>query len=70
MSTISLLALKVLITSAADWHFFFFFQRKIRLDISCELSARQMIHMKCHVIFSLNLKKKKKMSSVTFYLAL
>ena len=30
---------------------------KIRLDISCEMSAWQMIHMKCEVLFSLNNKK-------------
>ena len=32
------------------------------LDISCESSARQTIHMKCQVLFSLknNLGKKKK----------
>ena len=48
------------ITTAADdiliFFFFFFFQRKC-LGISCESSARQMIHMKCQDIF---FKKKKK----------
>ena len=28
-----------------------FFSDKIRLEISCESSARQMIHMKCQVLF-------------------
>ena len=27
---------------------------KIKLNISCESSARQMIHMKCQALFSLN----------------
>ena len=47
--------LKALITTTADStlkHFGLFFSEKI-LDISCELSARQTIHMKCHVLFSL-----------------
>ena len=44
--------------------FFFFFPEKTSLDISCESSAKQMIHMKCQDLFSLkNKKKKKKMSS-------
>ena len=30
-----------------------YFSEKIRLDISCELSARQMIHMKYQALFSL-----------------
>ena len=29
------------------------FQRKTRLDISCELSAQQTIHMKCQALFPL-----------------
>ena len=33
--------------------FFFFFSEKIGLGISCESSARQTIHMNCHVLFSL-----------------
>ena len=41
----------------ADDSFFFFpllliFQTKTSLDISCELSAKQMIHMKCRDVFS------------------
>ena len=36
------------------------FLEKIRLHISCELSARQTIHMKCQFLFSL---KNNKMSS-------
>ena len=38
--------------------FFFFFSEKTSLDISCELSAKQMIHMKCQDLFSLKTKKK------------
>ena len=38
-----------------------YFSEKLRLDISCELSARQTIHMKCQFLFSL--KKKFKVSS-------
>ena len=34
------------------------FFMKIRLGISCESSARQMIHMKCQVLFSLEKQNK------------
>ena len=40
---------------------FFYFSVKTSLDISCELSARQIIHMEFHDLLSL--KKKKKLSS-------
>ena len=36
------------------------FSEIIRLDITCDSAARQMIHMKCHVAFPLRNKKKKK----------
>ena len=40
------------------------FSEKIRLVISCESSAKQMIHMKCQVLFSLkNINKQIKMLS-------
>ena len=53
------------------FHFLFFvFFRKIRLDISCKLSAYQTIHMKCQVLFSLkNSKKKIRMLSATILLS-
>ena len=56
------LTLKAPITNAADDNFFkflFYFSEKTSLDISCESSAWQMIHMKCQDLFFL----KKKMSS-------
>ena len=37
----------------------FYFSEKTSLDISCELSAKQMIHMKCQDLFSLKNNKKK-----------
>ena len=37
-------------------YFFNQFSKKIRLDISCKLSAMQMICVKCHVLFSLKKK--------------
>ena len=37
--------------------FFDYFSEKTSLDISCESSAKQMIHMKCRLVFS---EKKKK----------
>ena len=40
--------------------FFSYFSEKTSLDISCESSAKQMIHMKCQDLFSLKNKKKKK----------
>ena len=36
-------------------YFWGYFSKKIKLDISCESSARQMIHMKCQVLFSLKI---------------
>ena len=39
------------ITFLAD-NTFFFFSRKIKLDI-CELFARQTVHIKCQALFSL-----------------
>ena len=38
---------------------------KINLDISCESSAWQMIHMKCQDLFSLKKKKDNRLSSAT-----
>ena len=54
----------------STFFFFNYFSEKIRPGISCELSARQTIHMKCQALFSLKKKKKKKknqndMSSAT-----
>ena len=43
----------------------FFFPEKIRLDISCESSARQRIHVKHQALFSLKDKNKKKNKSVS-----
>ena len=43
--------------------FFFILSEETSIDISCELSAKQMIHMKCQDLFSLKKKKKKEMSS-------
>ena len=70
-----ILILKAPITTAADdnffyfiffFFFFFFFSEKTSLDISCELSAKQTIHMKCQDLFSLGKKKKKKMNVVCY----
>ena len=38
--------------------FIFYFSEKTSLDISCELSAWQTIHMKCQNLFSSENKKK------------
>ena len=54
---------KVPITAVADLDVF---TEKIKLDTLCELSALQMIHMKCQTLVSLkNSFKKIKMSSIT-----
>ena len=56
------LTLKEPIRTAAEnihKYFFIFFSEKIRLDISCESSARQRIHMKLQALFSLKIKVKK-----------
>ena len=57
-----MLTLKAPVTAAADGNFYFFyFSEKTSHDISCELSAKQTVHMKCQDLFSLkNLKNKKK----------
>ena len=50
-----ILTLKVLITNASDdiLIFFLYCSEKIRLEVACELNAKQTIHMKCQVLFSL-----------------
>ena len=57
-----LLTLRAPVTAAADdihKYFFIVLQKKIRLDISSESYARQMILMKNQALFSLNDKSKK-----------
>ena len=57
-------------TSADDIHKYVFsgFLEKIRLDVSCESSARQRIHMKNQALFSSKDKSKKnKMSSAAIF---
>ena len=49
--------------------FFSYFSDKIRLGISCELTAYQMIHMKCQALFSLKTKKKNKKKIEVSYAA-
>ena len=51
----SFLTLKAPITTTADDTFVFYFYvlKKIKLDVSCESSARQRINMKYQVLFSL-----------------
>ena len=64
-----ILILKVPISTAADdifKYFPFYFPEKNRPDISCELSARQTLHMKCLALIS---EKKKKMSSAILLLS-
>ena len=65
------LTLKAPVTTAADdnffYIFFFYFSEKTSLDISCESSAWQMIHMKCQLVFSEKIKKNKKISNVICY---
>ena len=61
--------LKAPVTTAADdnsFIFFFYISEKTSLDISCESSAQQTIHMKFQDLFSLKnqKKKKKKISNV------
>ena len=62
-----LVNLKVQITSAADGnleYFFHCFSEKMRLDISCESSAGQRIHMKHQALLSVKAKSRKKISVV------
>ena len=46
--------------AADDTLIFFNFLKKIRLEVLSESSAKQRIHMKSQVLFSLKKKKKKK----------
>ena len=58
-----ILTLKAPITTAADdihKYFFYCFSEKIGLDVSCESSARQRIHLKHQALFSLKDKSKTK----------
>ena len=57
--------LKVPITTAAD-DIHKYFSEKIRLDISCESSTGQRIHMKHQALFSLRDKSKEIVSSAAF----
>ena len=41
------------------YYYYYYFSEKTSLDISCESSAKQMIHMKCQDLFSLKKKKNK-----------
>ena len=63
-----ILTLKALskICSRGHFNFFFIFSEKTSLDISCDSSVKQTIHMKCQDLYSLKNKKnkiKKKMPS-------
>ena len=70
------LTLKAPITTEADdiheYLSLFFFSEKINLEVSCEFSARQRIHMKNQALFSSKDKIKKMMmsSAAIFCLAL
>ena len=63
------LTLKAPITTAADDNFFYYFSEKTSLDIPCELSAWQTIHMKCQDLFPLKNKKKFFLNVVFFNVA-
>ena len=56
-----ILTLKAPVTTAADDNllYIFYFSEKTSHDISCELPAWQMIHMKYQDLFSLKNKKRK-----------
>ena len=52
---IALTLIAVVQTAADDLlkYIILFFREKLKLDISCESFARQMIHIKCEALFSL-----------------
>ena len=52
--------------AADDIFKYFYFSEEIRLDISCEVSAKQSIYMKCQALFSL--KNKKKYTYISIYI--
>ena len=52
--------------AADDTLIFFNFLKKIRLEVLSESSAKQRIHMKSQVLFSLKKKKKKKKNEKIF----
>ena len=59
---LKILNLKLLSKIVADdiLFYYYYFSGEISLCVSYESSARQTIHMKCKVLFSLKKKKKKK----------
>ena len=69
-----LLTFKVPSKICSRWHsdifyYSFYFSEKINLDISCESSAQQTMHLKCHELFSWE-KKTSKRGLLQFWLAL
>ena len=64
--------LKALSKIVADniLNFHYYFSERIRLGISCESSASQVIHMKCQALFSQKNKNKTKMSSTAVVLSI
>ena len=61
------LRVKEPVTTAADdtFNFFSFFVSKTNVDISCDSSAKQMIHMKCHNLLSFLRREAKILLTVT-----
>ena len=49
---------KFVVDDSLKIFFFFFFSEETSLAISCEMYAKQMIHMKCQDSFSLKKKNK------------
>ena len=57
----SMQRIKAAVTTVADdilFFYYYYFSEKIRLSISCKLSARQMIHMNCQALFCQKMFKK------------
>ena len=50
--------------------YFYYILERIKLDISCELSAKQMIHINCQVLFLLKKKLENRMSSAALVISI
>ena len=59
--TVVFIMLSMLVKNFSRWHFemfSYFFSRKVGFDISCKLSHKETIFMKCQILFSVKNKKK------------
>ena len=69
-STFNLTVLNKIVAVSQHSNYFYNLSEKIRLDISCKFSARQVIHIKCQALFSLKNTKQVQSLSVAVMIML